>query len=329
MERLKLLHDEAWQQLVDAGVVRPSETEEYLRTFASGMQQQAEEDQAWEAVQRAIATGKQVYISTQLSARHLSIPGPERVRRLREATHKVRTAEAKMESIRKRNDLISDFLRGTYDFKMAKEDVANLQTLLPWVSEQIPLIEAEMSQLKATEDRSRGTKRSLDYDSDSDNSPGRAFKMPKLDHHKSCSLLSNGTATRLTENKPDDLVSFATDNEKSLSRDTSPIPQAEESPARPSRDALAACQAKPQQLRRSARLVARQVDRTTEVTLGLKSSYPRLRPGLQMRSLRRRSPIKSAKAPSARIGAKSHRRRNSFKPRITPKRGGYLQRRNS
>lgn len=253
MERLKPVHDEAWQQLVDSGVIRPGETEEDMRTFASGMKGQAEEDQAREAVERATATGNQIYILTQLSARRLSIPQPERVRLLREAAHKVRTAKAKLESVTKRLDLRSDFLRGTYDFKIAKEDVANLETLLPWVLEQIPLIESEMSQPNVIKDRCRGRKRSLD--SNSNNALRRAFKMPKLDHQKSCSLPTNGTATQQTENKPDDLVSFAINHERSLSRDPSPISQAA---ARPSREALAGCRAKPQQLRRSARIAARQ-----------------------------------------------------------------------
>ncbi|KAF7505084.1 hypothetical protein GJ744_001303 [Endocarpon pusillum] len=257
-ERLKLEHDKAWQQLVDRGAVRPGETEEYFRTFTSAMKRQAEEDQALEAVQRATATGKQDYYLTQLSPGRQSIPKPERIRLLREATHKVLTAKAKRESITKRNDLISDFLLGTYDFKMAKEDVANLETLLPWVLQQIPLIEAEVSQLRPYEDKSRGRKRRPDFDSDI--SLKRTSKTPKLAHQETCSLPSKPTATQLRGNKPNDLVSFAIDDESSL------ITRAVASPTRPSRKPLAVCQAKPQQLRRSARIAARQIVRTMEVT---------------------------------------------------------------
>ena len=257
-ERLKLEHDKAWQQLVDSGAVRPSETEEYLRTFASAMKRQTEADQAWEAVQMATATGKQVYISTQLSPGRQSMPKPERIRLLEEATHKLRTAKAKSESITKRNELLSDFLRGTYDFKIAKEDVASLETLLPWVLEQIPLIETEMSQLKSTEDKSRGRKRRSDFDSDI--SLRRAFKIPKLARRDTCSLPSNSTATQLREIKPNDPVSFAIDDERSL------IIRAVASPTRPSRKPLAVCQAKPQQLRRSARIAARKIVQTMKVT---------------------------------------------------------------
>jgi hypothetical protein len=111
-----------------------------------------------------------------------------------------------------------------YKFKITKEDVANQETLLPWLLEQIPLIKAEISQLKATKNRPYKMKRSLDSDSNSNNSPKSAFKTLKLDHQNSYSLLSNSIATQLIENKSDDLVSFIINNEKSLSRDILLIP---------------------------------------------------------------------------------------------------------
>ncbi|KAH6881141.1 hypothetical protein B0T10DRAFT_361952, partial [Thelonectria olida] len=53
IERLEPDHDKAWQELVDMDILRPHETKEFVRTAASGMECQTEEDQAMKAVQRA------------------------------------------------------------------------------------------------------------------------------------------------------------------------------------------------------------------------------------------------------------------------------------
>ncbi|SPQ21428.1 2c21dfe6-ac02-4bdf-bd79-7703c72d2fae [Thermothielavioides terrestris] len=53
VERLRPRHEEAWKALVDSGVLRPGETEEYLLTDESALQRQAEIDQAEMAVKSA------------------------------------------------------------------------------------------------------------------------------------------------------------------------------------------------------------------------------------------------------------------------------------
>jgi hypothetical protein len=143
IERLRLDHDKAWQKLVDLKVLRPHETQEFIRTNACSKRDHAERQHAWKAVQRATAKAEQVYTSTQLDSRRLSIPKPERRRSIQAATHELVTAQRLLESVTRHNDLITEFVRGTWGFKDAKKDAARLRILLPWILEQVPLIEAE------------------------------------------------------------------------------------------------------------------------------------------------------------------------------------------
>ena len=49
------------------------------------------------------------------------------------------------ESIRKQNDHVTDFIRGTFGFVDARKDAARQNILVKWALGQIPLIDAEPS----------------------------------------------------------------------------------------------------------------------------------------------------------------------------------------
>ncbi len=184
IERLTPDYDKAWQKLVDSKVLRPHETKESVRSVSSPNRQQDEIDEAFKAVQRAEARGKQVYISTQVDPSRLNIPQPERIRRINEARRDLLRADEKLESINKRNEHIGDFVSGAQDLKIAKRDAACHHALIPWILEQVPLIDAELNQTRAIESGSDGTKktkRRLDSDSDTSQQQ-RAAKKQKLDH---------------------------------------------------------------------------------------------------------------------------------------------------
>ncbi|KAH8759490.1 hypothetical protein F5883DRAFT_682145, partial [Diaporthe sp. PMI_573] len=148
IERLQPDYDKEWQKLVDSGVLGPRETAEYLRSIESGMQTQSEIDQARAAVQRKQKIAEQVYAETQLDPHRLNIPKLERIRRMRVGTRELLTARSRLKQLEKRSDLIVEFVLSTADLERAKRDAARHRILLQWILEQIPLIEAELSQTK-------------------------------------------------------------------------------------------------------------------------------------------------------------------------------------
>jgi hypothetical protein len=69
VKRLQLKHDEAWKKLVDSKVLKPSETEEYLRSEECGFRRQSEEDAATKAVESAKLAAKSALIWAEIDGR--------------------------------------------------------------------------------------------------------------------------------------------------------------------------------------------------------------------------------------------------------------------
>jgi hypothetical protein len=253
IERLQPDYDKEWQKLVDSGVLRPGETAEYLRSDESGMQCQSEKDQARAAVQRKQKIAERVYAETQLDPHRLSIPKLERIRRMRVGTRELLTARSRLKELEKRSDLIVEFVLSTANLERAKWDAARHRILLPWILEQIPLIEAELSQTKeAGIERTKATKRikrRLDSDDDSPRQSG--FKKRKLSPRS-----DNNTAVLADEIQKQG-VSFTVDNEGPPPRDEPRRSRAGEPPAGHWHRGLTAHKAAQQGLRRSARIAAR------------------------------------------------------------------------
>lgn len=104
-----------------------------------------EEDQLRDALQRATSKAEEAYTSTQLDPRRKSIPLPERRRRLKAAIHELGTAQVSWDSVKERNNLVTDFIRGTFDYVSAKKDASRHDILVQWVLDQVPLVEAELA----------------------------------------------------------------------------------------------------------------------------------------------------------------------------------------
>ncbi|KAK7421732.1 hypothetical protein QQZ08_009820 [Neonectria magnoliae] len=186
IEHFKPAHDKAWQELVDLKVLRPHETPESVRTMASAIQERAEEDQAWGAVKRAKSEAAKVYKITQDDPWRLHIPKAKRIPMLGAATNKLNTAKERLQWIKRRNDQTTTFVQETSGYDDAKRDAARQSMLIQWLLEQVPLIEAEMTQSKVTKTgpgRMTRSKRRLTTDEEpqGEQSP----KRPKLDHQES------------------------------------------------------------------------------------------------------------------------------------------------
>lgn len=143
VKRLKPKHDEAWEELKRKGVVKDDETPEFVRTGASGTMCQIEEDHAWEAVQNAESEAKQVYQKTQKDPNRLRIPKEQRTQMLVKARKTLLAAREALDFTKRRSYLLIGFVRGTFDYVNAKEDVVNQTNLLEWAVKEAHKIEAE------------------------------------------------------------------------------------------------------------------------------------------------------------------------------------------
>lgn len=133
--------------LVDSGVLRPSETEEYLLTDESAFQRHSQ----WSAARRVLESTKEAAkaaLTETEKAKHgrSSLSTEERKRRLAAALSRVDPAKESWEVTKRRADLIREFIVGIRDYRIAKDDVYRQGVLLQWILEQVPLVEPELSQ---------------------------------------------------------------------------------------------------------------------------------------------------------------------------------------
>ncbi|KAM3549396.1 hypothetical protein ARSEF4850_008876 [Beauveria asiatica] len=159
IERLEPGHDKLWQELVDKKILRPHETKEFVRTASSGMECEAEMDQAMKTVQRAESEAKRIYESTQKDPERLRIPKARRISMLEHGTEKLLAAKRRLGQAQSRSFLIIQFVRATFDYDEAKMDAARHRVLVEWVLDQVPLIEAEMNPCKANRRLGSGGRR--------------------------------------------------------------------------------------------------------------------------------------------------------------------------
>ncbi|KAF2189914.1 hypothetical protein K469DRAFT_683268 [Zopfia rhizophila CBS 207.26] len=153
--------DDAWKKLVDANVLRPFETEEFICSIESGFMEQSEEDRAKEAVESAES-------AVMLTREAISDPrcvkrSPKESRqRLLEAQSKLDAAEKDYDSVKRRHNLIYEFTERTKNIRIAKRNAERHSILLRWMLQQVPLIELELKQSNTTgNDSIRGRRRRL------------------------------------------------------------------------------------------------------------------------------------------------------------------------
>lgn len=152
--RLEPNRNKAWRELVDADVLRPHETDVYIRTDSCARQRQGEVDQARKSVEAAQSECARVHNLTQEDPRRLHIPKPKRIQMLRTASAAFHAAESRLGTLHKRNELIVNFIRKTFAYERAKSDAARQSNLVLWASAQVPLIEAALDRGKPADTRS-------------------------------------------------------------------------------------------------------------------------------------------------------------------------------
>lgn len=191
IRRRKPERDKAWQELVDTGILKPGETRQSIRTDAHAMQMQAVQDSAHLRLDRAQQNAKRVHTLTQLDPGRVNIPESGRIRMLQAATREIRSAQDSVASIIKRNDLITNFIRGSFPLEEAKKNEAVQAVRCQWVLEQVPLVEAELINFEATQAGS----------SDGHESERRDSKQQKLNHQQSPLLVGQRLVAPAKEKK--------------------------------------------------------------------------------------------------------------------------------
>ncbi len=147
--------DDAWKKLVDSKVLRPFKTEEFIceLNIKSAVRRLSEREKAEEAVESAKS-------AVMLARKGISDPRrvnrspKESQQRLLEAQSKLDAAIREHESIKRRNDLISEFHQRKKNSRIAKEDAEHHSILLRWMLQQVPLIELKLKPSDTAENRS-------------------------------------------------------------------------------------------------------------------------------------------------------------------------------
>ncbi|KAK1086558.1 hypothetical protein LTR48_003460 [Friedmanniomyces endolithicus] len=148
VRRYQRMHDEAWKKLVDSGVLRPGETLEVIRDIDFVFKRAAESERGERVVQSrkaAVLAAEEAFAKSQITG---SSPQADRSRLLA-AQAALYTAKAAHESLERRSDAITDFKQRVRQFRNAQKDTEHHEFLLPWIKQQIPLIELESSPMKS------------------------------------------------------------------------------------------------------------------------------------------------------------------------------------
>ncbi|KAI0815427.1 hypothetical protein GGR55DRAFT_675044 [Xylaria sp. FL0064] len=154
-------YGKAWKTLVDAKVLRLFETEEYIYDIKSAFQHQKEREHA----QNAVKSAEAVLISAQKAKdnpRESRRGKPASSIQSRAAQSRLDAAKESLASIKRQNDLVTEFKVAVRGYLIAKRDATRHSAILQWILEQVPLVEAEINESSVTEtspNPMRGTKR--------------------------------------------------------------------------------------------------------------------------------------------------------------------------
>ena len=163
VNRLEPDYNERWQQMVVLKVLKPHETKDFIRTTPSSMERGREQDQAWTMKVAAEAEAKRLRLRKPADLERICVSEEEHLRVLQAAKAKAAVAHERYESTKRRVDIITSFIRATFDYEDAKRNAACHAALVQWVADQIPLVEAELRRSPTPDSRLGQTskKRSL------------------------------------------------------------------------------------------------------------------------------------------------------------------------
>ncbi len=139
-------YNNAWKVLVDSKLLRPFETQEFLDDISSPLQYKKEEMEAKEAMESAIsaaAAAQQATSDPPLSDVSQSEREPQKM--LAAAAQSELAAARKTFALAiRRKKLILEFWGQLKNYRSAKDEVKRYNTILPWMLQQVSLIESEL-----------------------------------------------------------------------------------------------------------------------------------------------------------------------------------------
>jgi hypothetical protein len=142
VKRFQRVHDKAWKNLVDSGVLSAGETIEVICDIERVFKDATQEERAEQTVQCAIAA----YLLAEKHCRDSSANkerGLADQSRLCLAQNAVEEAKATYQQLKRRGDAITDFCQEVKGYRNAYDNAENHACLLRWIQQQIPLIEHE------------------------------------------------------------------------------------------------------------------------------------------------------------------------------------------
>ncbi|EDN03517.1 predicted protein [Histoplasma mississippiense (nom. inval.)] len=142
--------DSKWKEVVDSNVLTHFETQESVYEYEHLLQRVNE----LELSQRAVETAKSAVLAQKavFDSEDPSHSIKENDRRLQEAQSKLDVAEKDHDSMKRRYELISDFVRDTIKTRRSKKNSQRHAILLRWILDQLLIIEHEMEQVETRTD---------------------------------------------------------------------------------------------------------------------------------------------------------------------------------
>jgi polyhydroxyalkanoate synthesis regulator phasin len=141
VERSQPKYDEAWKALVNIGVLRPSEAQEYLHDIMSAFDHQAEEEQARQAAELAESA------VNEITRKSHGAPGNAEQTlqwELAAAQSALDAARRRLESTRRRNRLVTNFIVSVRGYTEARRVARRCYAVMQWILGQVPLVAAEV-----------------------------------------------------------------------------------------------------------------------------------------------------------------------------------------
>ena len=152
IEHAKPVYDEAWQELVDLKVLKPHETQEYLRTVTSSNEQQREVDQTREDVKRETSNAERIYMKIYKDPEGVHIPPRKCISMMKAVTARLRDAKARRHSAWMHSYYTSAYIDKTNHYMYLKREAARQELLVGQIMGQVSSVEAEMIQSQTHED---------------------------------------------------------------------------------------------------------------------------------------------------------------------------------
>lgn len=323
VKRSQRRHDRGWKKLVDSNLLRPEETYDVICDVNTSFQHANEEERAEEAVQSATAA---VSSTESIIARSDGSTTKLRQRLLAEQAT-LDAARGSLESIKTRNEAITEFLSPMREYFYQKDEARRHSALLRWIVRQIPTIELELnSPDNAENDPDRiqrlpetiegqhsqeylGTHAVGDKQSDSvQGAPSISSSLIPQSHKRRRSSFNNEPVSKRHKASPEEIVASSSAPNASPSVTARPATETRTTPGLETSKAPSGDSSRPiKPLRRSARVAEPATETKTTQGLGA-SKIPTGDFSRPLKPLRR----------SARIAEIARKKAMSIETRIAP-----------